>query len=125
KEAQEWTLPKASLILKRAMKGFVSELTLTPREGKGSLILGLAHQLGSSRFDVTANFNHISFKNLISKNKFSLSPLRPETISPDDILNFLQSWDIPVNGNVHLALIPTTLQVIEGTCRVNIGKGNL
>jgi len=125
KEIQEWLLPKTSFVLTRDMGGFHTEVKLKPQQGSGSLTLGLAHRLGTPRFDLTADFHRIIFKSLIEKAKFTLCSPTPEGINPDDILNFLQGLNMPLHGKVHLALIPTTLQVIEGTGDIDVGEGEL
>lgn len=125
KEKQEWELPKVTFVLKRQMDGFQTELTLRPQTGQGSLTLEVIHRLNSSRADVYADFHHISFKDILKKEEMSFNLPNPENITPDDILNFFQHWNIPLNGKFHVAIIPETLQLIEGTCNIDIGKGEL
>lgn len=125
KEKQEWELPKVTFILKRKTDGFQTEVKLRPQNGKGSLILGMAHQLGSSRSDIYADFHDISFKDIIIKERVSFNSPHPESLSPDDVLNFLHHWNIPLKGRLRLALVSKTLQIIEGNCVIDIGKGEL
>ncbi|MBP9692615.1 MAG: AsmA-like C-terminal domain-containing protein [Alphaproteobacteria bacterium] len=125
KEGQSWELPKATFTLKRKTKGFKTLLTLKAKEGHGSLTLGLDHDLGSARFDAFADFHHISFKELIEKDRPTLNSTQTGNTTIDDLLNFFQHWDIPLHGKAHVALIPETLQAIEGACNINIGKGEL
>ncbi len=125
KEDKTWELPKATFVLKRQAGGFQTELTLQPQQKEGALIVGLAHQIDSKRFDITFDFHHVSPNALFEKKEFALCLPNAEIISSDDLLNFLQCWDLPVHGKVHLAFIPETLQVIEGSCDVDLGKGNL
>lgn len=122
---QTWELPKVTFVLRRQVDGFRTELTLQPQRGQGSLLLGLAHRLGSSQFNVYAEFHHISFKDLIEENRPVLCPSSPEITSFDDILNFLQHWNIPLHGSLHVALVPSTLQLIKGDCNINIEEGEL
>ncbi len=124
-EDEEWELPKSTLILRRQAEGFRLEATFAPQEGRGSLMLGLAHRLHSSQFNFYAHFHQISFKKLIEKDKFSLVHSNPDAMNFDDILNFLQSWDIPLNGKIQVTLVPSTLQLIKGKCDVTLGKGEL
>lgn len=125
KEGQSWELPKATFTLKRKTKGFKTLLTLKAKEGHGSLTLGLDHDLGSARFDAFADFHHVSFKELIEKDRPTLNSTQTGNTTIDDLLNFFQHWDIPLHGKAHVALIPETLQAIEGACNINIGKGEL
>lgn len=125
KEKQEWALPKVTLILKRQVGGFRTELNVRPQQGRGSLTVGVAHYLDSSRSEVYANFNHITFKDIIKKERISLAPPDAKHITPDDILNFFQHWDIPLNGQFHVVLNPKTLHIIEGKCNIDIAKGEL
>ncbi len=122
---QKWDLPKVTFVLKRHQDGFQTDLTLTPSRGNGLLTVGLIHKVGEPRFDVTASFQKIPFASLIDKDRPSLCDLNPEAITFDDILNLFQHWDVPLNGEAHLALVPTTLQVIEGSCNVDFGKGEI
>jgi hypothetical protein len=124
-ENQSWELPRSTFVLKRHINGFQTELTLNPKKGYGSFTLGLAHQLGSVRFDVFANFKHISFKDLIEKDRPALSLPQAQDMTIDDFINFFQHWDIPLNGSAHLAFIPKTAQLIEGACNIDMGKGEL
>jgi hypothetical protein len=123
KENQEWKLPKVTFILKRQTDGFRTELNLRPQNARGSLTVGVVHRLAPSRSDVYADFRHISFKDIITKEGVSLNLPNPEHITPDDILNFFQRWDIPLNGQLHLALTPETFQIIEGAGSIDIGEG--
>jgi hypothetical protein len=126
KEEEEWELPKSTIVLRRQSDGFRIEVTLAPQQGTGSLLLGLSHQLDSARFNVYAHFHNVSFKKLIEKdNKLVLSPPNPDALSYDDILNFLQRWDIPLDGKIRVTLAPSTLQIIKGMCDISIGKGEL
>lgn len=125
KENQSWALPKVTFVLKRKTDGFQAELSLRPQSAQGSLTLGLMHDLGSARSDIYANFHHISFKDIIQKERVSLTPLNPNGMTPDDVLNFFQHWDIPLNGKVRVALVPETLQILEGACNIDVGKGEL
>jgi hypothetical protein len=125
KANQSWELPKTSFVLRRQVDGFRAEVTFHPQEGPGSLMLGVAHRIGSSRMDVYANFHRLSFSKLIEKTSFALSSLNPDIITADDFLNFLQCWDIPFDGKVNMALIPKTFQVIGGSCNLDFGKGEL
>ena len=125
KENKTWELPKTTFVLKRLTDGFESELTLEPQQGKGALTVGLTHQLDSARFDVSVAFHHVSLKKLFDRKELALCLPSAQITSPDDFLNFLDSWDIPLNGKVHLAFIPESHQVIEGSCDVSMGTGNL
>ncbi len=122
---QQWELPKATFVLRRGSGGFRTDLTLTPLQGQGLLALNLSHALGEPRVDVTANFQQVALKSLIEKDRPTLGDLNPDVITPDDILNLFQHWDVPLNGNVHLSLVPSTFEVIEGSCDVDFGKGDL
>lgn len=122
---QEWELPKTTCVLRRKLDGFRIELILQPQQGAGALKAEFAHQIGSARFDVNLDLDHISFESLLKKKGPIFCPLNPEILDFDDALNFLQCWDVPLNGKVHLAAVPATLQVIEGTCDVDLGKGTL
>lgn len=125
KENQEWELPKVTFVLKRQKDGFQTELNLRPQSGKGSFTLGVAHRLDSSRADVYADFHHVSLKDIFKKEAMNLNLPNPEAVTPDDILNFFQHWDIPLHGKFHVAVRPETLQIIEGACNIDIGKGEL
>jgi len=125
KEGQSWELPQATFTLKRKTKGFQTLLTLKAKEGNGSLTLGLNHDLGSARFDAFAEFHHISFKKLIEKDRLALNSAETGNKTVDDLLNFFQHWNVPLHGKVHVALIPETLQAIEGACNIDIGQGEL
>ena len=124
-ENQTWELPKATFVLRRQAEGFRSELTLYPRKGRGSLMLGLAHRLGSSRFDVYADFRDVSFKDLIDEERPVLSLHNAKVTNFDDILNFLNHWDIPLHGSIHAAIVPSTFQLIKGSCNIDFKKGEL
>lgn len=125
KEDLVWDLPKCTFVLDRYTNSFRTQVKFYPKDGKGSLKLGLEHELDSSRFDVYANFNHIAFKKLIQSNRPTISPHDAEDKVFDDILNLIQHWDIPLNGKAHIALYPESLQVIEGKGDIDIGKGEL
>lgn len=125
KEKQEWELPKVTLVLKREMGGFQTELNLRPQQGRGSLTLGVKHHLNTSKSEIYANFNRISFKDIIKKDRVRLNPVDAKNLTPDDILNFFQHWDIPLNGQFHMALNLETLQLLEGKCNIDIEKGEL
>lgn len=125
KENQSWELPKATFVLRRQTQGFHAELILKPHHGHGYFMVSLAHQLGSARVDVSAHFQHISFKRLIEKDKITLGAPNPENLTPDDILNFLQHWNIPLHGKIHVAFVPETLQVIEGKAQIDLEEGEL
>jgi len=125
KEGKTWELPKTSFVLKRQSDGFQTELTLRPHQGHGTMTVGLNHQLSSGRFDLTVDFHHVSLKKLFEKKGLNLCLPSAEIKSPDDLLDFLQCWDTPLQGKIHLALAPDTHQVIEGSCDVDLGKGTL
>jgi len=125
KANQSWELPKTSFVLRRQVDGFRAEVTFYPQEGPGSLMLGVAHRIGSSRMDVYADFHRLSFSKLIEKASFALSSLNPDSMTADDFFNFLQSWDVPFDGKINMALIPKTFQIIEGSCNLDFGKGEL
>ena len=125
KEKQEWELPKVTVILKRQTGGFQTELNLSPQQGRGSLTLGVVHHLDTSKTEIYANFNHISFKDIIKKERVSLNPPDAKNLTPDDLLNFFQHWGIPLNGQFHVVLNLETLQLIEGKCNIDIEKGEL
>lgn len=122
---QRWELPKATFVLRRKVGGFQTDLTLTPLQGQGLLALSLSHTLGEARFDVTANFQQVALKSLIEKDRPALYDSNPDSITPDDILNLFQHWDVPLNGKVLLSLVPSTFEVIEGRGDVDFGKGDL
>lgn len=125
KENQQWELPKVTFVLKRKTNGFQTELTLSPQNGNGTLTLGIVHRLGVSQSNFYADFHQISLKDIIKKEGLNLTPSNPETMGPDDILNFFQYWDIPLNGRFQVTLLPETLQLIEGIGNIDIGKGTL
>lgn len=125
KEKQEWELPKVTMILKRQVEGFQTELNLRPQQGPGSLTLGVVHHLETAKSEIYANFNHIAFRDIIKKERVSLNSPNAKNITPDDILNFFQHWGIPLNGQFHVTLNLETLQLIEGKCNVDIEKGEL
>jgi hypothetical protein len=125
KEQQEWELPKVTFILKRQKDGFQTELNLRPQSGQGSLTLGITHHIGSSQSDIYADFDRISFKDIIIKERVSLNSPNSDKMGPDDILNFFQHWNIPLKGKLHMVFVPKTLQILEGACNIDIGKGEL
>jgi len=122
---QQWELPKATFVLRRHVGGFRTDLTLTPAHGRGLLSLTFRHALGEPRFDVGVDFKQIAFKSLIEKDRPALGDSNPDVITFDDILNLFQHWDVPLNGKARLSLVPSTLEVIEGQCDVDFGKGDL
>ena len=122
---QKWDLPKATFVLERYQHGFQADLILSPLQGRGLLSLALTHTVGAPRVDLMVRFEHIAFTSLIEKDRPLLCSSPSEEFTSDDILNFFQNWEVPLNGIIHMALVPATLQVIEGSCDVDIGKGNL
>lgn len=124
-EGEIWELPKATLVLKRHYDGFQTTLTLAPSQGYGSLSLKLIHKINEPRFDIIADFHQISFKSLIQENRPLLQSFPDKTITPDDILDLFQHWDVPIDGQLKLAFDPSTFQVIGGNCDVDFGKGKL
>lgn len=124
KENQKWDLPKVTFVLKRKERGFRTELTLAPENGRGSLNIAIEHDLNSVKSDIYANFHQIAFKDIIKKERVRLSAPNPQSMTPDDILNFFQNWGMPLNGRMHITLIPKTGQILEGSGAVDIGKGD-
>lgn len=124
-QKQEWELPKVTLILKRHEGGFRAELNLRPQRGKGSLTVGLAHQVKPAQSEIYGTFHHISFKDIIKQDRIKLSAPNSTTTTPDDILNFFQHWDIPLQGQFHVVLNPDTLRLTTGKCNIDIEKGEL
>jgi len=124
-EGLQWDLPKCTFVLRRKTNGFRADLTFFAGDRKGSLTLGIDHKLNSSRFDIYADFNYIPLKSLIENDRPILGKSTPDSIGIDDILNFMQHLDIPLNGTARVALYPETFQIIEGICDVDIGRGEL
>ncbi len=125
KANHEWELPQATFILKRQDNGFQTELNLRPQSGGGSLTLGMTHYRDSSHFGLYADFDNVSFKDIIIKERVSLNSPTSAKMGPDDILNFFHQWDIPLKGKLQVTVLPKTLQILEGTCTIDIGKGAL
>jgi len=124
-QKKAWDLPKTTFTLKRQNKGFSISLKLKPQRNGGSLTFSLNHRLGSSRLDASLNFKHISFNKLFESKDLPLCPSKSELTALDGLLNFLQCWDLPLDGKVSLAFNPETFEIIEGECDVNLGKGFL
>lgn len=125
KENQEWELPKVTFTLKRKQGGFRTDLSIRPKSGKGSLDIGIVYGLEPAQSDIYIDFHQISFKDIIKQERLKLTAPNPTSLTPDDILNFFQHWNIPLNGRFHVAIIPRTLQIIEGSCAIDVGKGEL
>lgn len=124
-EGEIWELPKVTFVLKREREGFQTALSLSPSQGHGFLEIKFIHKLGAPRFDVVVDFDQISFKSLIKEERPLFHALPTENIGPDDILNFFQHWDVPLDGQLRLAFDPSTFQIIEGEGNVDFGKGEL
>lgn len=124
KENQSWELPKVTFVLKRQIKGFQAEFNLRPQNDQGSLTLGIHHHLGSPRYDIYTRFHSVSFKDIITKGQIRLTPPDSNSLTPDDLVNFLQQISMPLNGKFHIALNPKTLAILEGSCAIDIGKGS-
>ncbi|MBS0271071.1 MAG: AsmA-like C-terminal domain-containing protein [Proteobacteria bacterium] len=122
---QTWELPKTTFTLRRQVGGFRTELKLEPKEGNGVLTLDIAYQIGASRIDANVDFHHLSFKDLFDNKGLALCQPGSEIENLDDLLNFFQCWALPLHGKVHIAFVPETLHVIEGSCDVNLSKGTL
>lgn len=122
---QTWELPKTTFTLKRQENGFQTELILQPQQEKGALTLELTYSSKDSRIDAHVDFDHLSFKTLFNNKGLALCSPHSGTASFDDLLSFLQCWDLPLQGKMHLAVVPETFQLIEGHCDVNVGKGTL
>ena len=125
KENQEWTLPKVTFILKRRIDGFLAEMKLSPQNGKGSLTLGMVHHLKAAQSDFYADFHHVSFRDIITEERMSLTSSSPEELTVDDILHYLHHWNIPIHGKLNLTLSRNNQHIVKGVGKINIGKGEL
>ncbi|MBY0272077.1 MAG: DUF3971 domain-containing protein [Alphaproteobacteria bacterium] len=125
KENQTWQLPKASFLLKRENSGFEFSIKLIPHQGSGSLILTLDHQLGSSRVDASLKLKNISIEKLFENKGISICSPQTEITTLDDFLNFLQCWDLSLNGKINLAFKPETYEIIDAKGDVTLGKGSV
>lgn len=125
KENQTWQLPKTSFLLKRENSGFEFSINIVPHQGSGSLILTLDHQLGSSRIDTSLKFKDISIEKLFETKGISICSPQAEITTLDDFLNFLQCWNLPLNGKINLAFKPETYEIIDAKGDVTLGNGSV
>ncbi|MDK3159542.1 DUF3971 domain-containing protein [Kamptonema cortianum] len=125
KENQTWQLPKTSFRLKRKNNGFEFSIKLAPHQGTGALILTLGHHLGSSRINTSLKFKNISIEKLFESKGIAICPLQTEITTLDDLLNFLQCWDLPLNGQINLTFKPETYEIIDAKGDLALGKGSV
>lgn len=112
---QDWKFPKATFVLKRQSDGFQAELST---RAQGSFTMGISHHLSSPYVKIYGKFREFAFQDLVHNSS-------SEKQADNGILNFLHQWNLPLTGKVHVVLAPETLQLVEGNCELNVGKGEL
>ncbi len=121
-----WTLPKTTFTLNRYDDGFRIRARMRPDKSglfASYLEIELKHLLDSSRADLSIDFNKVNFAELLEANKHLFEDDLNEETELEKALEFLHEFNFPLKGQLHIAFVPKTGQLIEGKVMIQGGTG--